>query len=93
MLLSQNETRRRFSLSTIHAPQRFALVGGFLRPDYLRQARAAFDRGQLSADELKAAEGKLSVENHPSIDHFRFVKAQEDESAVANPLFSTQFDF
>ncbi len=64
-----------------------------MRTDYLRQARAAFDRGQLFADELKAAEDKLSVENRPSIDRFRFVKEQEDESTVANPLFSMQFDF
>ena len=135
-------------MSTIHAPQRNDIVGSFLRPAYLRQARAAFERGQLSADELKAAEdkaildliakekaaglrvitdgefrrltwhldfmwditgvarvksesgnttfegeaaaidnvaieGKLSVENHPFIDHFRFVKAQEDENTVA----------
>ena len=135
-------------MSTIHAPQRYDTVGSFLRPAYLRQARAAFERGQLSADELKAAEdkaildliakekaaglrvitdgefrrltwhldfmwditgvarvksesgnttfegeaaaidnvaieGKLSVENHPFIDHFRFVKAQEDENTVA----------
>ena len=135
-------------MSTIHAPQRFDIVGSFLRPDYLRQARAAFERGELSADELKATEdkaildliakekaaglhvitdgefrrltwhldfmwdingvarvksetgnttfegeaaaidevtieGKLSVENHPFIEHFKFVKAQEDESTVA----------
>ena len=135
-------------MSTIHAPQRFDIVGSFLRPDYLRQARAAFERGELSADELKATEdkaildliakekaaglrvitdgefrrltwhldfmwningvarvksetgnttfegeaaaidevtieGKLSVENHPFIEHFKFVKAQEDENTVA----------
>ena len=135
-------------MSTIHAPQRYDIVGSFLRPAYLRQARAAFERGQLFADELKAAEdkaildliakekaaglrvitdgefrrltwhldfmwditgvarvksesgnttfegeaaaidnvaieGKLSIENHPFIDHFRFVKAQEDENTVA----------
>ena len=135
-------------MSAIHAPQRFDIVGSFLRPDYLRQARAAFERGELSADELKATEdkaildliakekaaglrvitdgefrrltwhldfmwningvarvksdtgnttfegeaaaidevaieGKLSVENHPFIEHFKFVKAQEDENTVA----------
>ena len=135
-------------MSTITAPQRYDIVGSFLRPDYLRQARAAFECGQLSADELKAAEdkaildliakekaaglhvitdgefrrltwhldfmwnmggvarikseagnevfegeaaaiddvaieGKLHVENHPFIDHFRFVKAQEDANTVA----------
>ena len=134
--------------STFHAPQRFDVVGSFLRPTYLRQARAAFERGELSAEELKATEdkaildliakekaaglrvitdgefrrltwhldfmwyvngvarvksesgnttfegeaaaidevaieGKLSVKDHPFIDHFRFVQAQENENAVA----------
>ena len=135
-------------MSPIPAPQRFDIVGSFQRPEYLRQARAAFERGELSADELKATEdkaildliakekaaglhvitdgefrrltwhldfmwdingvarvksetgnttfegeaaaidevtieGKLSVENHPFIEHFKFVKAQEDENTVA----------
>ena len=135
-------------MSTFHAPQRFDVVGSFLRPTYLRQARAAFERGELSAEELKATEdkaildliakekaaglrvitdgefrrltwhldfmwyvngvarvksesgnttfegeaaaidevaieGKLSVKDHPFIDHFRFVQAQENENAVA----------
>ncbi len=135
-------------MSTIHAPQRYDIVGSFLRPAYLRQARAAFERGELSAEDLKTAEdkaildliakekaaglhvitdgefrrltwhldfmwniegvarvksetgnttfegeaaaidevaieGKLAVSNHPFIDHFLFVKAQEDESTVA----------
>lgn len=64
-----------------------------MRTDYLRQARAAFDRGQLFADELKAAEDKLSVENRPSIDRFRFVKEQEDESTVANPCSACSSTF
>ena len=135
-------------MSTLCAPYRYDVVGSFLRPAYLRQARAAFERGELSAEELKATEdkaivdliakekaaglrvitdgefrrltwhldfmwningvarvksesgnttfegeaaaidavaieGKLSVENHPFIDHFRFVQAQEDENTVA----------
>ena len=135
-------------MSTITAPQRYDIVGSFLRPSYLRQARAAFERGQLSAEELKATEdkaildliakekaaglhvitdgefrrltwhldfmwnvggvariksetgnetfegesaaiddvaieGKLHVENHPFIEHFRFVKEQEDANTVA----------
>ncbi len=135
-------------MSTLHAPQRFDVVGSFLRPAYLRQARAAFEHGELSAEELKATEdkaildliakekaaglhvitdgefrrltwhldfmwningvarvksesgnttfegeaaaiddvaieGKLSVKDHPFIDHFRFVQAQEDENTVA----------
>lgn len=135
-------------MSTLHAPYRYDVVGSFLRPEYLRTARAAFERGELSTEELKATEdkaildliakekaaglhiitdgefrrltwhldfmwningvarvksetgnttfegeaaaiddvaieGKLSVENHPFIDHFRFVQEQEDENTVA----------
>ena len=135
-------------MSTLHAPQRYDVVGSFLRPAHLRQARAAFERGELSAEALKAVEdeaildlvakekaaglhvitdgefrrltwhldfmwnidgvarvksdagnttfsgeaaaidevaieGKLAVENHPFIEHFRFVKALEDENTVA----------
>lgn len=131
-----------------NAPYRYDVVGSFLRPDYLRQARAAFERGELSAEELKATEdkaileliakqkqaglhvitdgefrrltwhldfmwgvsgvrrvksatgnttfegeaaaiddvtieGKLSAKNHPFIDHFKFVQAQEDDETVA----------
>lgn len=42
----------------IQAPQRADVVGSFLRPDYLRKARAAFEAGNLSAEELKATEDK-----------------------------------
>ena len=135
-------------MSTLHAPQRYDIVGSFLRPDYLRQARAAFERGELSQEKLTEAEdraildliekqkkaglhiitdgefrrltwhldfiwnvegvarvksetgnttfegeaaaiddvcieGKLSLDSHPFIDHFKFVKAQEDENTAA----------
>ncbi len=135
-------------MSSIHAPQRYDVVGSFLRPDYLRRARAAFERGELAADELKAVEdraildliakekaaglhvitdgefrrltwhldfmwniegvarvksetgnttfegeaaaidevaieGELASGAHPFIEHFLFVKAQEDERTVA----------
>lgn len=135
-------------MSAIHAPYRYDVVGSFLRPDYLRSARAQFERGELSNEELKAVEdkaildlvdkekkaglhiitdgefrrltwhldfmwnitgvariksetgnttfegeaaaiddvaieGKLSAHDHPFIEHFLFVKAQEDENTVA----------
>ena len=135
-------------MATIHAPQRYDVVGSFLRPAYLRETRAKFERGLIGADELKevedkaildliakekaaglhvitdgefrrltwhldfiwnvdgvrrvksatgnttfegeaaaiddvTVEGKLSLGLHPFIDHFLFVKAQEDESTVA----------
>lgn len=131
-----------------NAPFRFDVVGSFLRPDYLRSARASFERGEISADQLKEVEdraildliakekqaglrcitdgefrrltwhldfmwgiegvrrvksetgnttfegeaaaiddvtieGRLSAKNHPFIEHFKFVKAQEDENTVA----------
>lgn len=135
-------------MSAIHAPYRYDVVGSFLRPDYLRSARAQFERGEISDEELKAVEdkaildlidkekkaglhiitdgefrrltwhldfmwnitgvariksetgnttfegeaaaiddvaieGKLSAHDHPFIEHFLFVKAQEDENTVA----------
>ena len=135
-------------MSAIRAPYRYDVVGSFLRPDYLRSARAQFERGELSDEELKAVEdkaildlidkekkaglhiitdgefrrltwhldfmwnitgvariksetgnttfegeaaaiddvaieGKLSAHDHPFIEHFLFVKAQEDENTVA----------
>lgn len=135
-------------MSAIHAPYRYDVVGSFLRPDYLRSARAQFERGEISDEELKAVEdkaildlidkekkaglhiitdgefrrltwhldfmwnitgvariksetgnttfegeaaaiddvaieAKLSAHDHPFIEHFLFVKAQEDENTVA----------
>ena len=131
-----------------NAPYRYDVVGSFLRPEYLRADRAAFERGEISADQLKETEdraildliakekaaglhcitdgefrrltwhldfmwgvtgvrrvksatgnttfegeaaaiddvtieGKLSAKNHPFIEHFKFVQAQEDENTVA----------
>src|SRR3712207_3103494 len=43
---------------TLHAPYRYDVVGSFLRPDYLRRARAAYEAGQLSEEELKKTEDK-----------------------------------
>ena len=134
--------------TTIHAPQRYDVVGSFLRPAYLREARAKFERGLIGAGELKEVEdravldliakekaaglhvitdgefrrltwhldfiwnvggvrrvhsengnetfegeaaaiddvtieGKLSLGHHPFLDHFAFVKAQEDANTAA----------
>lgn len=49
-------------MSTIHAPQRYDVVGSFLRPDYLRAARAAFERGELPAEQLKQTENKAILD-------------------------------
>lgn len=140
--------KREKDVTKQNAPFRFDVVGSFLRPDYLRSARASFERGEISADQLKEVEdhaildliakekqaglrcitdgefrrltwhldfmwgiegvrrvksetgnttfegeaaaiddvtieGRLSAKNHPFIEHFKFVKAQEDENTVA----------
>lgn len=49
-------------MGTIYAPQRYDIVGSFLRPGYLRQARARFECGKLSAGELKAVEDKAILD-------------------------------
>lgn len=38
------------------APFRYDIVGSFLRPQALKKARAAFEKGAITADALKAAE-------------------------------------
>ena len=130
-----------------HAPYRYDVVGSFLRPAELKEARAQFEAGTLDAAALKAVEdkcitdlvakqkanglhfitdgefrraywhldfmwglngvehieldhgyffhgeettkgsialtGKISGENHPFVEHFKFVKQFEDENATA----------
>ena len=130
-----------------HTPFRYDYVGSFLRPEKLKAARIAFEKGHISREELKETEdecigklirklkelgyhvitdgefrrswwhmdffwglngiekrntrdglhfhgevtkaetavitGKISGENHPFIDHFRYVKSFEDENTVA----------
>ena len=133
--------------TTLHAPFRADIVGSFLRPAELKEARAAHAAGNITDDELKAVEnrlitdlvakqkahglkvitdgefrrsywhldfmwgfggvehielehgyqfhgeettkgsialtGKITGENHPFIDHFRFVKQFEEPGIIA----------
>ena len=39
-------------------PYRYDIVGSFLRPDYLKDARAEYAEGTLSADQLREVEDK-----------------------------------
>ena len=39
-------------------PYRYDIVGSFLRPDYLKDARAEYAEGTLSADQLKIKRSK-----------------------------------
>ena len=49
-------------MSTIHAPFRADFVGSFLRPAELKEARANFASGKISAEDLKNVEDKLITE-------------------------------
>lgn len=39
-----------------NAPFRYDIVGSFLRPDVLKQARADFEAGAIDANQLKTVE-------------------------------------
>lgn len=131
----------------LNTPFRADIVGSFLRPDYLKDAREKFAEGKITKEELKSVEdkaitdligkqkkaglkvitdgefrrswwhldfmwglngiekaeieqgykfhdevtrgetarvcGKITGENHPFVEHFKFVKQFEDESVVA----------
>ena len=43
-------------------PYRYDIVGSFLRPAYLKEARAQFANGEISKDELTAVEDKAIKE-------------------------------
>ena len=138
-------------MSQLYTPFRYDFVGSFLRPEYLKKARADYEAGAMSAEELKKTEdkaitelvakqkeagyhvitdgefrratwhldfmwafdgvghsktetglpfhgeaamiddtyvtGKISYKkNHPFVEHFKFVKALEDENTVAKGL-------
>ena|SRR3712207_1453027 len=50
------------SNNNIHAPFRADIVGSFLRPAELKEARARFEAGEISAADLRAVEDKLITE-------------------------------
>ncbi|MDD6319341.1 MAG: 5-methyltetrahydropteroyltriglutamate--homocysteine S-methyltransferase [Oscillospiraceae bacterium] len=143
---------------TRNTPFRYDYVGSFLRPEYLKKARADFENGEISAQELKAVEdkaildlvakqkaagyhvitdgefrratwhldfmwgfdgvghqktttglpfhgeaamiddtyltGKVGVSGeHPFVEHFRFVKALEDDNTVAKQTIPAPAQF
>ena len=45
-------------MSNLHIPFRYDVVGSFLRPAKLKEARADFEQGKITADELKAEESR-----------------------------------
>jgi len=140
-----------------NAPFKFDIVGSFLRPEDLKQARSEFAEGKINLDALKAVEdkaikaliekqkeiglpvitdgefrrsswhldfmwafngvghektkegipfhgepaliddtfltGKVSVDNHPFVEHFKFVKLFEDENTVARQTIPAPAQF
>lgn len=142
---------------TKHTPFRFDFVGSFLRPEELKKARADFEAGAITREQLTEVEnqaitqlvekqkaagfhvitdgefrratwhldfmwgfegvghcatkeglpfhgesakiddtflvGKLSVNQHPFVEHFKFVKALEDENTVAKQTIPAPAQF
>ena len=140
-----------------NAPFKYDIVGSFLRPDYLKQAREEYGNGKIIAEELKKVEdeaitdlitkqkvvglrvitdgefrrsswhldfmwafngvghektkngipfhgepaliddtflnGKVSVDSHPFVEHFKFVKQFEDENTVARQTIPAPAQF
>lgn len=140
-----------------HAPFKFDIVGSFLRPDYLKEAREQLKKGDITEEQLKKVEdqaiqelidkqkkaglpvitdgefrrswwhldfmwglqgveklevtqgytfhdevtrgesaglcGKISGENHPFIEHFKYVKLFEDSSVLARQTIPAPAQF
>lgn len=140
-----------------NAPFKYDIVGSFLRPDYLKQARSEYAKGKISKEDLKVVEdkaivdligkqkkaglqvitdgefrrsswhldfmwafngvghektkdgipfhgepaliddtfliGKVSVESHPFVEHFKFIKQFEDENTVARQTIPAPAQF
>lgn len=145
-------------MNTLHTPFRYDFVGSFLRPDKLKQARADYEAGAITKEQLTAVEdgcirdlitktkalgyhvitdgefrrstwhldfmwgfegivhektvegnttfdaeaamiddtflvGKISVKNHPFVEHFKFVKNFEDENTIAKQTIPSPGQF
>ena len=48
--------------NNIKAPCRYDFVGSFLRPDYLKKARADFEKGTITVQQLKEVEDKAILD-------------------------------
>lgn len=145
-------------MANLTTPFRYDYVGSFLRPEKLKKARADFEAGKITKEQLKEVEdacilelvakikelgyhvitdgefrratwhldfmwgfdgiehkktvdgnttfdgeaamiddtfmvGKISVKNHPFVDHFKFVKALEDENIIAKQTVPSPAQF
>jgi 5-methyltetrahydropteroyltriglutamate--homocysteine methyltransferase len=62
-IIRQNKgSRRKHKVSQLYTPFRYDFVGSFLRPEYLKKARADYEAGAMSAEELKKTEDKAITE-------------------------------
>lgn len=145
-------------MANLTTPFRYDYVGSFLRPEKLKKARADFEAGKITREQLKEVEdacilelvakikelgyhvitdgefrratwhldfmwgfdgiehkktvdgnttfdgeaamiddtfmvGKISLKNHPFVDHFKFVKALEDENTIAKQTVPSPAQF
>jgi 5-methyltetrahydropteroyltriglutamate--homocysteine methyltransferase len=144
-------------MSKNNVPFRFDYVGSFLRPDYLKKARADFEKRNITKEELTEVEnkaitdlvkkqkelgykvitdgefrratwhldfmwgfngvahkktekgvafqgepaliddtwltGKILVDNHPFVEHYKFIKTFEDENTVAKQTIPAPAQF
>ena len=153
-----NKKEGEIKMANLTTPFRYDYVGSFLRPEKLKKARADFEAGKITREQLKEVEdacilelvakikelgyhvitdgefrratwhldfmwgfdgiehkktvdgnttfdgeaamiddtfmvGKISVKNHPFVDHFKFVKALEDENTVAKQTIPSPGQF
>ncbi len=153
-----SQEMEKIRMKNLTTPFRYDYVGSFLRPEKLKKARADFEAGKITREQLKEVEdvcilelvakikelgyhvitdgefrratwhldfmwgfdgiehkktvdgnttfdgeaamiddtfmvGKISIKNHPFVDHFKFVKALEDENTIAKQTvpFPAQF--
>ena len=145
-------------MKNLTTPFRYDYVGSFLRPEKLKKARADFEAGKITREQLKEVEdacilelvakikelgyhvitdgefrratwhldfmwgfdgiehkktvdgnttfdgeaamiddtfmvGKISIKNHPFVEHFKFVKALEDENTIAKQTVPSPAQF
>lgn len=153
-----NKKEGEIKMANLTTPFRYDYVGSFLRPEKLKKARADFEAGKITKEQLKEVEdacilelvakikelgyhvitdgefrratwhldfmwgfdgiehkktvdgnttfdgeaamiddtfmvGKISVKNHPFVDHFKFVKTLEDENTIAKQTVPSPAQF
>ena len=153
-----NKKEGEIKMANLTTPFRYDYVGSFLRPEKLKKARADFEAGKITKEQLKEVEdacilelvakikelgyhvitdgefrratwhldfmwgfdgiehkktvdgnttfdgeaamiddtfmvGKISVKNHPFVEHFKFVKALEDENTIAKQTIPSPAQF